>query len=317
MFGEIIEKIKSAEKIAVFNHVNPDGDALGSAFALKLALLKMGKKAEVFLRKGDDLSKEYKLLKGTKKEGLSPLDCDLKIAVDCADLGRLGEFKEVFIGNTIAIDHHITHKDFAKSTFVDPSACATGEIIFELVRELGLSLDETIAYNLYLAIVCDSGNFKYSSVTEKTHLIAAELLKTGIDFSKMTKALFDTKSIEYLNLYKKGIERLELFKDGKIAVLWFSEEDFKESGLSEKDADAIVTLPNSVLGVEVGVYIRQRDDGYKVSLRSNGNIKVDKIALDFGGGGHEMASGFSMNLPIDEIKEKVTQKIADIIIGGE
>ncbi len=315
MFGEIIKIIKKAEKIAIFNHVNPDGDALGSAFALKLALLKMGKKAEVFLRQGDDLSKEYKLLKGTKENGLKILDCDLKIALDSADLERLGDFKDVFSGNTIAIDHHITHREFAKTTFIDPKACATGEIIFDLVRELGVSLDEEIAYNLYLAIVCDSGNFKYSSVTGKTHLIAAELLKTGIDFSKMTKALFDTKSIEYLNLYKKGIERLELFEDGKIAVLWFSEEDFKKSGLSEKDADAIVTLPNSVLGVEVGVYIRQREDEYKVSLRSNGNVKVDKIALDFGGGGHEMASGFSMNLPIAEIKEKVTQKIAATIDG--
>lgn len=313
MFKEVIEKIKKAEKIAVFNHINPDGDAHGSAFGLKLALLEMGKVAEVFLREGDDKTTEYRLLKGTQTQGLKIEDCDLKIAVDCADAGRLGIFAESFVGNTVAIDHHVTHKQFAKSTVVAPSAPATGEIVFDLISEMGINITADIAHNLYMAIVCDTGSFKFSSTTPKTHLVAAELMKTGIDIAELSKKLFDTKSFEYLKLYKKGIERLELYCAGKIALLCFCDEDFLEAGISEADADAVVTLPSSIAGTEVGVYIRQRNDGFKVSLRSNGMVNVADIAEKFGGGGHERASGFSMNNPIDEIKKVVTDEVAKSI----
>ena len=312
MFTEVISKINKAEKIAIFNHINPDGDAFGSAFGLKLTLLAMGKRAEVFLREGDENCKEYRLLKGKEKIGLKIEDCDLKIAVDCADLQRLGSFAESFVGETIAIDHHVTHKNFA-DTIVVADAPATGEIIFDLVKALGVELSHDIAYNLYMAIVCDTGNFKFSSTTPKTHFAAAELMKTGIDFADMTKQLFDTKTMEYLNMYKKGIERLELYHDNKIAVLGFTDADFTEAGISEADADAIVNLPNSILGVVVGVYIRSRGEGFKVSLRSNGRINVAEIASGFGGGGHECASGFSMNLTMEEVKSAVVEKIAAVM----
>ncbi len=313
MFSEIISKIQKAEKIAIFNHINPDGDAFGSAFGLKLALMSMGKQADVFLREGDENCKEYRLLKGKEKTYLKIADCDLKIAVDCADLQRLGSLAEVFVGETVAIDHHVTHKNFADTTIVVAQAPATGEIIFDLVKALGVELSYDIAYNLYMAIVCDTGNFKFSSTTPKTHFVAAELMKTGIDFADMTKQLFDTKTLEYLNMYKKGIERLELYHENKIAVLGFSDADFAEAGISEADADAIVNLPNSISGVDVGVYIRSRGDGFKVSLRSSGKVNVAEIASDFGGGGHECASGFSMNLPLDEVKSAVVEKIAAVM----
>lgn len=309
MFKGVIQKINKAEKIAIFNHVNPDGDAYGSAFGLKLALLEMGKTAEVFLRDGDDKTKEYRLLKGTQPQNLKIENCDLKIAVDCADASRLGVFSEDFVGNTVAIDHHVTHKQFAQSTVVVPSAPATGEIVFDLICEMGVKLTADIAHNLYMAIICDTGSFKFSSTTPKTHIAAAELMKTGIDVADLSKKLFDTKSFEYLKLYKKGIERLEMYCGGKIALLCFCDADFLEAGISEADADAIVTLPNSIEGTEVGIYIRQRNDGFKVSLRSNGMVNVADIAEKFGGGGHERASGFSMNIPIDEIKKVVTDRV--------
>ncbi len=317
MFNEVINKINSANKIAIFNHINPDGDALGSAFGLKLCLLAIGKQAEVFLREGDYLTKEYKLLKDTSESDLKIEDCDLKIAVDCADLSRLGVFADIFNGETVAIDHHITHRPFAKTTLVVPSSPATGEIIFDLAEKMGTSLTHDIAYNLYLAIVCDTGSFKYSSTTPHTHIAAAKLMETGIDIADMTKQLFDTKSFEYLQMYKTGIERLEMYSGGKISLLSFFESDFEEAGISEADADAIVNLPSSIAGVWVGVYIRQRNDEYKISLRSNSNVNVAEIAEEFGGGGHERASGFSLNMPIDEIKNIVTDRITKAINGDK
>ncbi len=309
MLENVVEKLQKAKKIAIFNHINPDGDAHGSAFALKLALKSLGKQAEVFMRRGDDLTKEYKLVKGTRASDLKITDCDLLVAVDCADIERLGEFSEIFMGNTVAIDHHITHKAFADTTLVVADSPATGEIIFDVIKALDVKISREIAYNLYLAIVCDTGSFKYSSTTAKTHMVAAELIGAGINFTDMVKQLFDSKSFEYLQMYKKGIESLEIYENGKIALLAFCEEDFKNAGISEADADGIVNLPNSVSGTEVGVYIRQRDEGFKVSLRSNGALNVADIAADFGGGGHKAAGGFSMNLPLDEVKQAVAEKL--------
>lgn len=309
MFQELIKKINESNKIAIFNHVNPDGDAFGSAYALKIALNSMGKQAEVFLREGDENLKEFKALCGNECSNLDVRDCDLKIAVDCADFDRLDVFKEQFFGNTAAIDHHITHQSFAQTTVVCADAPATGEIIFDLIKELNIPLTKEIAHNLYMAIMCDTGSFKYSSTTAKTHLVAAELIKTGIDFAELTKRLFDTKSIEYLNMYKKGIEDLEMYQYGKIALLYFSEADFAQAGINEVDADGIVNLPNSIEGVIVGVYIRQRDTAFKVSLRSTGVVDVAKIAVAFGGGGHKCASGFLIKKSIEEVKNEVVGEI--------
>ncbi|MBE7032254.1 MAG: bifunctional oligoribonuclease/PAP phosphatase NrnA [Ruminococcaceae bacterium] len=313
MFEQLTQQIKNAQRIAIFNHVNPDGDALGSAFGLKLVLNAMGKQAEVFLRDGDNSLKEYEVLYKGEGTGLKVSDCDLKIAVDCADIDRLGDLKDQFTGNTAAIDHHITHKAFADVTIVCPDAPATGEIIFDVAEALGVKLTREIAHNLYAAIMCDTGSFKYSSTTPKTHIVAAELIKMGIDFAGLSKCLFDTKSVEYLNMYKKGIDRLELYLEGRVAMLYFSEQDFAEGKIREADADGIVNLPNSIEGAEVGVYIRQRGEAFKVSLRSNGTVNVADVAALFGGGGHEMASGFLIKKPLETVKEEIIEEIKKVL----
>lgn len=305
----VVEKIKAAKKVAIFNHENPDGDALGSAYGLKLILVAMGKEAEVFLREGDEQTREYKLIKGTENSGLSVEECDLKIAVDCADLKRLGSLKDLFSGNTAAIDHHMTHVEYADATFVG-DAPATGEIIYDFAECLDVKMTEDIANNLYIAISCDTGSFKYSSTTPKTHRVAAALLETGIDVGMLSKNIFDTKSFGFFQAYKRGIDNLELFEDGKIAVLVITNDDFAELGVDEKIIDGIVELPRSVEGAEVGIYIRQKEDGaFKVSLRSNGDVDVAKTAVAFGGGGHVKASGFLIRKPIDVVKQELVEEI--------
>lgn len=304
-----MKKIKKAKKIAIFNHENPDGDALGSAFGLKLILNSLSKEAEVFLREGDDRSKEFRLIKGIEKSDLTIEECDLKIAVDCADLRRLGNLKEKFLGNTAAIDHHVTHVKFADATWVVADAPATGEIIFDLAKKLRATITEEIAHNLYIAISCDTGNFKYSSTTPKTHRTAAMLLEKGVDVGKISKEIFDTKSFEYLNAYKQGIDKLEIFSDGKIAMLTITDAEFAEMGVDEVMIDGIVNLPRTVEGVEVGIYIRQRGEEFKVSLRSNGEVDVSKIAEAFDGGGHKKASGFLVKEPLDKAKKDIISEI--------
>ena len=317
MLDKLLNKIKEADKIAIFNHEHPDGDAMGSAYALKLMLIGMGKRAEVFLRDGDTQTREFSFMKGKEPCGLKIGECDLKIAVDCADLERLGSFARQLYGNTAAIDHHATHAAYSDTRVVDADAAATGEIIYDIIVALGAELTRDIANNLYVALACDTGSFKYSCTTAKTHTVAAELIKTGIDFAGISRRLFDTNSIEYLKAYKSGIERLELYSEGRIALLAFSDSDFAEIGIDERDADGLTNLPKSVEGVRVGVYIRERGRGYKVSLRSNDETDVAEIAMSFGGGGHVKASGFSLNMPLDEVKKTVVAAIDEAFKGAD
>lgn len=309
MLFDVAEKIRNAQNVAIFNHENPDGDALGSAYALKLVIKSLGKNAEVFLREGDERTKEYGILKGTERSELRIEDCDLKVAVDCADGDRMGELKAKFTGNTAAIDHHVTHVEFAEATLVVPDAPAAGEVIYDVAKELGVEITQDIAQNIYVAITCDTGSFKYSSTTAKTHMVAAKLIQTGIDVGTISKQIFDTKSLTYLTAYKKGIDKLELFAGGRIVMLALTETDFAQLGVDEVLIDGIVNLPSSVEGVQVGVYIRQRGDGFKVSLRSNGDVNVADVAVLFGGGGHAKASGFFLEMPLEEVKKTVVSEI--------
>lgn len=309
MFNELEKKIKEAKKIAIFNHEHPDGDAFGSAYALKIALNDMGKCAEVFLREGDRSLREYKEVIKGEETALKISECDLKIALDCADIERLGALKEFFVGNTAAIDHHITHVPFSPVTVVVETAPATGEVIYDLLKDMKVPINKEIAHNLYVAIACDTGSFKYQSTTPKTHITAAELIKTGIDFAGISKRLFDTNSFKYLKAYGYATEKLELYMGGKIAILALADSDFEAAKIDEKDADGLVNLVRSVEGVCVGVYMRQRGNGFKVSMRSSDETDVAQIAKGFGGGGHIKASGFYSELPLDEIKKQVVKAI--------
>lgn len=308
MFESIISLIEKAEKIALLTHVYPDGDALGSSYALKLALCGAGKKCEVFLEE-ECRTKEFSIIIGKESSGIKLEDCDLKIALDCSGTDRLGALGGSFRGNIAAIDHHVTETDFRGCLARDASASATGELVYELLNEMNIPITRDIANNLYIAISSDTGSFKYSSTTPKTMRIAAALLETGIDFAEIARVLYDTKTREYLNVYKKAIDSLEFYKDGKIALLALSKEDFENAGLDATLASAVVTLPGSVKDVLVSVYIRQRKDLMKVSLRSNCDIDVAEIAERFGGGGHIHAAGYSTKKPMDELKKEIVAAI--------
>ena len=294
MFETIIPQLNRGEKVGIFAHQSPDGDAMGSAYSLKLVLQSMGKEAEVFLLPNHD-AMAYPLIKGKEPTGLCVGDCDLLVAVDCADARRLGDYQEIFTAhqNTVAIDHHITHQPFAKQRVV-ADISSTCELMTVLYEEMGVPVTKDVAINLYTGIVCDTGNFKYSSVTPDTMHRAAHLIEKGIDFAGISKAVFNTKPRAYYGLMRKALDRLQFYMDGKVCVLWLSQQDFEEAEIDESMATGIVTLPTGIEGVEVGVYIRKRsEDEFKISLRSNRIVDVAEIAMVFGGGGHIRAAGYS------------------------
>ncbi len=310
MFKEIAKKIKEAKKIAIFNHTHPDGDALGSAYALKLALIGMGKQADVFLVDEDCKARERKLIYGMEKSGLSVEESDLKVALDCGDIFRIGHYGEIFVGNTAVVDHHKSHKKFSDCTVVVEDAASTTEILYDMFEFMNIEITKEIAQNLYVGLVCDSGQFKFSSTSAKTHITAAKLIECGIDVAEISKYLFETKKFGYYKTLETAIDNLELYADGKIAILYMPADEFEKNGILEEDAGDIVNMPNSLEGVEVGIYIRERGvDEYKVSFRSNAYVDVAEIADSFGGGGHIRAAGFtSREMKIETLKKKIVEQ---------
>ncbi len=311
MFENVIQKIKKAKHVGIFTHINPDGDAMGSAFSLKAVLEDMGKTAEVFYS-GAVEPRLLELVVGAAESAGTADGCDLLIALDCAAADRLGVWSDAFLAhkNTAAIDHHITHIEFAGVTVVGDIS-STCELMYALYREMEVEISLSAATNLYIGMATDTGNFKFSSVTGDTHRAVAELIDAGVDFAKISKKLFDTVSKEYLELKMRAINNMRYCLDGKVAILKLEKADFDESGISETAASSIVTLPVSVEGVEVGVYIRHRmSEGYKVSLRSVSRVDVSEIASIFGGGGHIRAAAYSIDT--EDISENTDRLIREI-----
>ncbi|MBQ7075411.1 MAG: bifunctional oligoribonuclease/PAP phosphatase NrnA [Clostridia bacterium] len=301
MFTDIAKAINESNNIIILPHKSVDGDCLGSSYALKLGLLKLGKNAQVIVEEKDKDAKFFVIIKDKESCAQNP---DLVIAVDCGDIDRLESRRGIFDSceNTVNIDHHGTNDGYAKLNFVDACASATGEIIFKLLKFLQVEIDDNIAQNLYIAISSDSGRFSYSNTTCETHEIAGELIQYNFDFPYLNAFIFDTNSQKELVLIKEALKTLEVLADGKIASVTVSEKVIKKYKATDSELGGIVNYPRSIDTVQIAFYFKEQKDGVKVSMRSNGP-DVSKIAKKYGGGGHERASGCTLNMPVKKAKK--------------
>jgi phosphoesterase RecJ-like protein len=317
VLDRIAEAVKTSENIAILPHVTADGDALGSSFALALVLAGMGKKADVFLEENVPLI--YSFLPGKEFSSVyaaEPAHYELVIALDCGDLERLGTRRKVFDAaeKTVNIDHHQTNTSFAALNHTDTGASATGEIIFELTGYLGQKIGKDAATSLYAAIATDTGGFRYSNTTPRTHEIAAELIKLGVDVADVSQRVFDITSYGKVKLMGAAIRNLELFEDGKLAIMAVTNEMIRNSEAREEDSDGIINVARNIRGVEAAAMLRQLDSGeIKVNLRSNNYIDVAVIAARHNGGGHKRAAGFTAAGELELIKETVISDLKDAL----
>lgn len=331
MMEKIVQKIKLASQIAILPHVDPDGDCLGSSFALSIALQGLGKKADVILEK--DVPKLYTILPGFGREWLymngydtsdnskgsgktSSGKYDTVICLDCSDEGRLGSRARLLERDvlTINMDHHITNTQYAQYNYVEAQAAAAGEIVFKLIQRMGIAINTEIATNLYVAIATDTGSFKYSSTTSDTHRIVAQLLETGINSGEINRKIFDSVSLDKLRLKAQAINSVELSEDGKIAVIVLKAAYMQKVGLTDEDTDGLTSLPRTIEGVEVGILIKEKEpDIIKVSFRSNEYVDVSEIAAFFGGGGHKRASGCTLTANVEQAKKMILEKVAEAV----
>jgi len=313
MFSNVVSVIEKSKRILIYPHKSVDGDCLGSAYALKLALLKIGKLAQVEYEQSELDNRIMKVIKDTEVKTFEP---DLIIAVDCGDMDRLGTRKERFVsfGNTVNIDHHGTNIGYAKVNYVDGNAAATGEIIFDLLKFMNIELDDEIANNLYVAISSDTGGFAYSNTTAHTHLVAGELIGFNIDFPAINAYLFHTKTSRELMLAKDALETLEILADGRIASVTLTKDVIEKYGATDSELGGLVDYPRSIDTVMIAFYFKETDGGVKVSMRSTG-ADVSAIAVKHGGGGHIRASGCTINKPLSEVKELLYADAVSVIGG--
>ena len=271
--------IKAHDNFLILSHANPDGDTLGCAFGLCRALQKLGKKAKNIC--ADEISHRYDFMKQSVE--VQEFEPQTIISVDVADPKLLGDLEKPY-GNKVdlAVDHHISHVDFAKKLVCEPYAAAAAQTVYKLILELGGGelIDAQIAASLYTGISTDSGCFKYSCATSETHRIAAELLEYDFDHAHIDYIFFDMKTKARIALEEKIYRDIEYYCGGKCAVVSLTKEQL--GSVDSEDSNGLSAIPRMIEGVEVGVVLKQRNNGsWKASLRSNSAVNVQKICSAF------------------------------------
>lgn len=315
---DIKKIIIEANKIGITFHTSPDGDAIGSALGLLSGLRELGK--EVYVISKDTLSKDFSFLPYSEEingEATEPIDgTDLVIVLDCGNVERISADLSSFNGMIINIDHHVSNDKYGFINYVDTKAAATAEIVFLLLREMGYEFSvkedilEKIGRCLYTSLITDTGSFRHSNVTKRTHEIAGILIGVGVNNSMIYNNLFDNRSINKLNLMGYAFENAKLYFDGKVVLTVLDNNTLKKFDSEKEDTSDIIGNLLSLKTVEVAVLLKEVDEGVKGSLRSKYDFDVRKIAEIFGGGGHPKAAGLMQKgVLLQIVKDSILKEI--------
>lgn len=306
---KIISAVKGEKKILIAMHINPDGDAIGSALSLSTALNSIGIKTFVYCR--NRVPKSYMFLPGyrnviSKTQEVLKGD-PLLILLDCNSPERAALEKFQF-RSSIVIDHHETEKGFGDIRWIDPKAAATGMMIFALIKDMGVKITKDIAINLYTAITADTGTFRYSNTYPEVLKAGAELIKAGADPDFIASHLYETWDKKRFDLLISALNTL-VIKDG-IAIMHISKEMFRRTGAKYEDTEHFSNFPRMVGSVKVSAVFKETGNGvWKASLRSKGGINVAKIAAQYEGGGHRNAAGFRIKADLQTARKTLIKAV--------
>lgn len=318
--AEVAEILRGADDAFVCGHVMPDGDSLGSALALGWALEKLG--TRVTVGSPDPVPELYAFLPGVERivtggDGL--LGHTTFVMVDCSVPSRLGVYEEALkngrFGLVVNVDHHRPAGDeVVGHSFIDPGAAATGEIIFDLLELLGVSLTKDPATCLYTAIVTDTGSFQYESTSAGTHRRAARLIEAGANVAEVNSCLYEQKPLAGLFLLRRALGNLSFAFDGRVAYLSVTLADLAAVGARDEHTEGLINYARFVRGVEVAVLFRETEPGrFKVGLRSKHRVDVQAVAALFGGGGHTRAAGCVLDGTLVEVKDRLLTVLEQVV----
>jgi len=310
----VADAIRGHDRFLLTTHENPDGDALGSILAAKLALEQLGKDVVMYLAGSVPLPKEYSFMQLGELRRRLPDDWRERVllALDCANERRLGPDPSLLtdVRLVLDLDHHHDNSRFGDVNVIEPAASSTGEILRDLFAELGVELTPEIAEGLYIALVTDTGRFQYANTTPKAHRLAAELVEAGADVHRVFQSVYENVAFAKLKLVARALERAKVYEGGRLVVSHLARGDFADAGADEPFAEGIIDYLRGVEGAELAALIREppTEDGptRRVSLRTtHEDLDVSAIARKSGGGGHRMAAGFSSEASVEEIIELI------------
>lgn len=310
--NEIITALENAEKIVIFCHVRPDGDAVGSGLALCLALKNLGKTAYMCCEEFSAEKFAFLPATATVMSEVPEVEYDALVCVDCAEISRMGTFAKRFSkfkGVTVNIDHHVSNSKFAKLNYVRECP-ATAQIITEIFRTAKWRMTEEIANLLMLGLITDSGNFVHCDVTAKTYETAAYLRTNGADCTKINYEMYTRQTKARALLFGNVMNNIRFALEDRLAFIIVSAEDMLSCGADKSATEGFVDFPLTVDGVEVSVALMEyKKEQYKVSFRSKGKVNVNAIATSFGGGGHLLASGCMLCGSVEQVIDKLTYAV--------
>lgn len=311
---EILKEIKEVENIVILTHETPDGDAVGSSLAMKFMVESLGKKADVII---PEYSRLFNFLPGAdeiKKES-DIKEYDLAISVDCADLKRL--MKREYFENAkkkIVIDHHGSNKMYGDLNYVNPVSPACCEILAGICGYFDINITKEIGTCILTGIITDTGGFRHQGINSETFEFTADLIRLGIDIPDIYKRVLKTKTRANFELSKRIINRLELLENERVAFTYMTSQDRQEVCAESGDHEGLVDIGMDLEGIQVSIFIREQEENtYKVSMRSIKDINVSDICLLFGGGGHPLAAGCTIQGDVEQVKEKVMTAVKKVL----
>lgn len=316
----VAEALIPAQEVLITSHLVPDGDSIGALIGLALGLKQLGK--GVHLCTEDEVPRMYRFLEGWERivrpAAVDPIP-DTVVLVDCTGLTRVGnQLFSLLQGhpNIINLDHHTSNEFFGRINWVDEKAGASAEMVYDLLRKLGVAIDRPIANAIYTGIITDTGSFRFSSTTSRTMRIAAELMDAGIDQDEIRIQLFETHTLEMLRLLGESLRTLQVDPNGRLAWISVSQETLCR--LKVKDDyglfEGLINYPRSIEGVEVAILFREiAPSTIKVGFRSKSWLDVNQLAATYGGGGHRKAAGCVIEGGMDEVVERVLTQTREVL----
>lgn len=319
---DLLRRIRQGNRFLLTSHVNPDGDAIGSELGLARVLRSLGKGALVWNR--DPTPSLYRPLPGSERihHGEEPPAgfpevFDAVIVLECPSLDRTGLEDHLTRAPLVNIDHHLGNQHYGAVNWVDSAAPAVGEMVYRLAQGLKAPLEPETATALYLTLVTDTGGFRFSNATPAAFEAAAALVREGAHPEQVAQWLFESQPLAVVRLLCEMLQTLELDDEGRVATALLTPEMFYRAGASAGDSEGLIDLPRSIAGVEAVGLVRRRDDGsHKVSLRSRGEVDVEKVARRHGGGGHRNAAGFALAGDTEQVRRDVVSALTAALSEG-
>ena len=317
MMKAIIRQLKASSNVLLASHANPDGDAIGSLLAMGMVLQRMGIASVCYNESA--IPAVYRFLPAVDSihRQLDPVEgFDAAVVLDCGALSRVGAAVDRFaqIPVLINIDHHSTNTRFGTHQLVDIDACATCEIVYRLIGELGLEVDTAMATAIYTGILTDTGSFRFSNTNRTAFAIGEAMVAKGVNPSIVAQHVYGTYSLGRIKLLNLALDSIEISNNGQLSIMTVTREMFADTGTQAEDADGLINYARRIQDVKVAALIREMENGdhavgrrqrFHVSLRSDGSVDVARIAAGFGGGGHAGAAGFSVESSLTELKRTI------------